>query len=469
MGKAQKIRRYQRKDYSSVVEFPVEIIGRDGVVRRYSFEESIRLYERRIASADLRYSDRELIGAEKQHCQARIDQLRRSFFAHYGWPAVEIVDEAGGAPGVLAAEVAAFLRRCLTTVDPQPERFSFSLLESAADHRVYYVQPPPPDGAEDGVVDGHFLLYVFAFDAAGTTPVWESFFDLVKVLDGVRITGAQSVESLVAFFHTHDCGLILTGSGAVAREAAVREVEHPSEEFSWAADPEADPVETGMRLLSRGRFEDAMQQFTNAYSQQHFRRVAYLGAAVVADQLGLDSEMETATVMGGRYFPGDPAMEFHRAVHLMRIQQFEQARATLSGIDEWPNGGHVVGFMDALCLLADKHLWAGRRRLGAVDVEAFGSDPHLATAVGWVRAQQLARDIVLCLFALMALAGVGGLLIGSLWWSAVPAVAGVVLCRLVVLSWHRQLIRQLSGKADQRMRLCSSAILADQAAEPALR
>ena len=52
LDKSHKIRRYKRKDYTAVVDFPVEIIGRDGVVRRYSFEESIRLYQRRIASAD---------------------------------------------------------------------------------------------------------------------------------------------------------------------------------------------------------------------------------------------------------------------------------------------------------------------------------------------------------------------------------------------------------------------------------
>ena len=86
LDKSHKIRRYTRKDYPAVVEFPVESIGRDGIVRRYSFEESIRLYQRRIASADLRYSDADLIQAEKQHCLSRIQQLRRSFFAHYGCP-----------------------------------------------------------------------------------------------------------------------------------------------------------------------------------------------------------------------------------------------------------------------------------------------------------------------------------------------------------------------------------------------
>ena len=51
MEKARKLRRYNRKDYAQLVDFPVEIVGRDGKVRRYSFEESVRLYQRRIASA----------------------------------------------------------------------------------------------------------------------------------------------------------------------------------------------------------------------------------------------------------------------------------------------------------------------------------------------------------------------------------------------------------------------------------
>ena len=103
LNKSHKIRRYKRKDYTAVVEFPVEIIGRDGVVRRYSFEESIRLYQRRIASADLRYSDTELIEAEKQHCINRINQLRKSFFARNGWPALEAVDRDSDGPSFMAA------------------------------------------------------------------------------------------------------------------------------------------------------------------------------------------------------------------------------------------------------------------------------------------------------------------------------------------------------------------------------
>ncbi len=38
MDKSRKLRRYLKKDYRQLVDFPVEIVGRDGVVRRYTFE-----------------------------------------------------------------------------------------------------------------------------------------------------------------------------------------------------------------------------------------------------------------------------------------------------------------------------------------------------------------------------------------------------------------------------------------------
>ena len=351
MDKSGKIRRYRRKNYTSDVEFPVEIIGRDGVIRRYSFEESIRLYQRRIASADLRYHDRELIAAEKQHCLHRIEQLRRSFFARFGWPAVQIVDEEAGPPGMLAAEVAAFLRRCLSAVNPQPERFSFSKLETTEHYRVYFVQPPPDDEELDAPVEGHFLLYVFQFDVSGGSPEREAFFELIKVLDGVSIGSRLSVESLVAFFHTHDCGLVLTGSGNVVQQARHLGSE-VVEELSWSDGPTApDPVESGMRHLAHGRFQEALDQFVLGYTQQHFRRVAYLGAAVVADQLGLDDEAETATVMGCQYFPGDPALKYHRAVNQIRQGAYSAALEDLRDIAEWPQGQAAVGLLNGLCLL----------------------------------------------------------------------------------------------------------------------
>ena len=456
MDKSSKIRKYQRKDYTAVVEFPVEIIGRDGVVRRYSFEESIRLYQRRIASADLRYRDQDLIKAEKSHCLHRIEQLRRSFFAHYGWPSVQVVDEEGHST-FLAAEVAAFLKRCLSSVDPDPESFTFSKLETAEHYRVFYVQPALDPSCTDSVVDGHFLLYVFQFDQGSRSAARESFFDMIKLLDGVQLSSRSSVEALVAFFHTHDCGLILTGSGSVVER--VHEVDLESiDALSWVPDHGLDPVEKGMKLLGQGRLEASMEAFVEAYTAQNFRRVAYLGAAVVADQLGCDAEAETATVMGCQYFPGDPALIYHRALNLLRQGEFMAATETLTRIAEWPHGRSAVRLLSALALLAQGDLWAGQRQLRSLHGMPFRMDTHLAKGARWVRAQIWARDILLALATLvfvLGLMGAEGGALWQLWFSLVGACAWPMIFR----SWKRQLIVQLAGPTDRRMRLSSSAVL----------
>ena len=77
----ERLQAYDGKDYSEIIEFPVELVDRDGVVRRYSYEESLAVYHRRIQSAPWRYADDELIRAEIGHCTRRIEQIKRSYSA----------------------------------------------------------------------------------------------------------------------------------------------------------------------------------------------------------------------------------------------------------------------------------------------------------------------------------------------------------------------------------------------------
>lgn len=462
------MRRYRRKTYAQVVEFPVEIIGRDGRVRRYSFEEAVRLYQRRIGSADVRYDDSEVVAAEKKHCARRIKQLRCSFFAHYGWPAIEIVDSETGVPGLLSGEVAAFLRRCLASFDGELDTFTFSPLESNDEtYRVFFLHPPIDSDEIDMVGEGHFLLYLFAFDHASSCPRRESFFDMVKILDSAYAGNVGSVESLVAFHHTGDFGLILTGTGSVHHDLHVA-AEGDSQEELWHPEPVVrDPVEQAMRFLSRGRFEEALECFVSGYTTHHFRRVAYLGAAVVADQLGEDVDAETATVMGGRYFPNDAALVYHRAVTMLRRGQFSAARQKLESIENWPRGAAAKSFVLSLAELAEGEISVGRRRLRTIGVDNLELDPHLTRGLRWVRAQLWARDIVMGFGAVGAIAAtVAALWTLNAWWIVVTVGAGL-MGRAAYMSWHRQLILQLSGPPEYRMRLSSSAILlADRGLDP---
>ena len=216
-----------------------------------------------------------------------------------------------------------------------------------------------------------------------------------------------------------------------------------------------------MRMLAQGRLEEALNQFVSAYTLQHFHRVAYLGAAVVADQLGLDDETETATVMGCRYFPGDSALEYHRGISLMRQRKFGHALNVFRSIQHWAAGEQPLRLMICLCLLADRQLGAGRAALRGLYAVRFDQDPHLANIARWVRAQQWARDLLLSGSVGAAMLGICSVVAGWGLLGGVPVVAGVVLWRMVMKSWHRQLTAQIAGDSPHRMRLASSAVLMD--------
>ena len=87
--KQQKLQRYERKDYLETVEFPVEIVGRDGLVREYTFEDAIRLYQRRVTFAPIRYRDSELRQPKWKDRKARITiaalLFRQIWVGNTGW------------------------------------------------------------------------------------------------------------------------------------------------------------------------------------------------------------------------------------------------------------------------------------------------------------------------------------------------------------------------------------------------
>ena len=200
--KTRKLRRYTRKDYSQVVDFPVEIVGRDGVVRRYSFEESVRLYQRRIASASMRYGDHEVIDAEVHHCRRRIEQLRRSYFARYGWSAIKVMDSPGVLAGEFAGEVAAFLRRCLEGTTLDPEALEFTYLEEGDHRQIYFVEQrltdfaPAGRGPREAQTTERYLLYLYRFDSGTAEDARDGFFQLLKMLQSAR-SGGDGIETLV--------------------------------------------------------------------------------------------------------------------------------------------------------------------------------------------------------------------------------------------------------------------------------
>ena len=289
IDKSRKLQRYGRKDYSDLVEFPVEIVGRDGLVRRYTFEDSVRLYQRRVTFAPIRYRDGDLVRAEMLHCNSRIAQLRRSYFHRHGWgtPDGEVGPEVYF--NEISGELAAFLCRVLRC-SSRPE-IAFAKVESDTPDEsssVWYVTPRGGRG---------MLLYVRRFRGESADRLREAFFSQLKGLERV-VHADGEVERLLAFHHTVDCGFILAGRGD-----ELDDIEEQGEEPSIDFRP--TPWDEVLELLRRGEYEGALGRCKELVTDQPWHRDAYTGGALLALHLGKPQVAEDLARIGVRYFPKD--------------------------------------------------------------------------------------------------------------------------------------------------------------------
>jgi tetratricopeptide (TPR) repeat protein len=461
--KTRKLRRYTRKDYSQVVDFPVEIVGRDGVVRRYSFEESVRLYQRRIASASMRYGDHDVIDAEVHHCRRRIEQLRRSYFARYGWSAIKVMDSPGVLAGEFAGEVAAFLRRCLEGTTLDPEALEFTYLEEGEHRQIYFVEQRLADfagrGARETQTAERYLLYLYRFDTGAVEDARDGFFQFLKVLQSAR-SGGDGIETLVAFHHSADCGLVLTGQKGAVKEW-VEEVDGGGEiDLSWIED-RSEPVDLlreGMALLRQGRREDALARFVQAYEDNHYRGAAYIGAAVVADQLGQFTQAEAAARMGTHYFPQDDSLVYHLALAQLRQGDVAGAEQSLARSADSAGGRYHFELLRGLVELRKGEVHAGRRRLVAALAAPGDADADVLAAHRWLVSHLRARVALTAVGVVMAIVGAISAILGSPAWLAL-ALVGATMVPVVHFAWRRQFLRTLALPGGRGLRLASPSMM----------
>jgi len=461
MDKGRKLKRYSRKDYSQLVEFPVEIVGRDGIVRQYTLAESIRLYQRRIASASSRYKDREVIEAEERHCRQRIDQLRKSYFAHFGWAALRVVDNATAVAGEFAGEVASFLRRCLESAATEPELMDFSFIEHGDGCEIYFIREPlerASDGSDGGKPLTH-LLYLFRFGHKGGSIEREAFFNFLRVLQKVP-REAEGVEKLTAFHHTADCGFILTGQDVLPDPSRNAQI--------LAVDGHGTPAlaeEEGLALLRRAKIvleqgyrEQALRLFVAAYEENHYRKEAYIGAASVGDSIGAFADAETAALMGTYYFPEDPTLHYLLAVAYLRRGKPTEARNAIHAAKELAPTAMAPMAVNGLLAVC-----AGRLHLGAQALKGLPDDipegnHFLGELVPWLRIQ-------VNVLRALALGGITLVLTGALFMAqgtaaaALLSLSGSILAAVGAYAWRGQMLRTLKMPGNKGLRMADNAMI----------
>ncbi len=445
MDKTRKLRRYLKKDYTQVVDFPVEIVGRDGVVRRYTFEASVRLYQRRIVSAPTRYEDNEVIEAEVRHCRRRIEQLRHSYYKRFGWTNLESGESEKGlfeVAGEYAGEVAAFLRRLYGDGD-EIELLDVEWIDQDDHHLVFFIRQQDTDRSS--------LLFLYRFESHGACEPRERFFELLR---SVQAATGEGVERLLAFHHTADCGLVLTGTGAPGIAAPGLDEHANAEEIdqyllgrSWD-----DPFEAGLRALGGGHSEEALAYFERTLKKNPLHRRAYVAAAVVADSLGQLENAELLARMGLHSFPDDPVIFYHLGLARFRQGDFTGSREALeSALSRTPDM-FPARFLLASLLLAESRYAEARV---AFEAASDCARPEDSEALQFV--EQLERHLSLRRlgFGTSAALLAGGVVLLFLHLPLGLLTLGVAAAVMAVsfLSFRRSLAQLLSGDGARSFRL----------------
>lgn len=340
-NKWQKLRSFAEKDYSESIGFPVELVGRDGVIRRYSYEESIIVYQKRIESAHQRYGDPDLAEAEIDHCYKRIEQLKRSWS---NLSSSEVPEKPSPTALDQREERAAnackeFVRNWYTNslaghipVTSEPINVFLSLLEKKENFLVFYVSVAGQDNGQ--------LLYVFLFDVNEEQEVLskEQYNQYVQLLDFNQHSNVKGVEQLLSHEDNEDYGFILTGSdeiNSVGTDLAAEILHNVLNQTEKPQDLNAakkhlknlieeDPIHAdahyalGVLYVNENNLQSAMEEVMACLALQPYHLDAYIALNTICGHLDRHKEAEPYCIMATHYFPDNETIYFQLGVNYLR-------------------------------------------------------------------------------------------------------------------------------------------------------
>jgi len=397
-----ELRAYENKDYSEVIQFPVELVDRDGVVRRYSYEESLAVYHRRIQSAPWRLDDEQVVKAEIGHCSRRIAQIKQSFKAQP--PGQTVHDNPRAILGEGYEIIVAFYRKILERrqlcLDGDLE-MAVALLQDEAECRLYHLS----FGSQQG---GH-LLYVYPFEKPGDQDprvAWREATQRHR-----RYSGAQ-VERLLLAAQGESAGYILTGTEEIPRglRARVRTDDRFDEGLSAraaASQEEAlqpgwlnelsgleggsgwgDAFDQGMSELRMDQLTQALHLFQKAVEKNPYHRESYLAVLGVLDTMGNYDEADLYGQMALAHLPDDGLLRYRLAILHVRQGRLDEALAAFDDAVKLEPSLYQAPFFASHLMLARLQDLDGATRRLRLAVELSDHDEQV---VGCHRAAEACR------------------------------------------------------------------------------
>ncbi len=341
MEKAKRLKLYSEKDYEEVIDFPVELVGKDGVVRRYSYADSVRIYERRIQSAHLRYSDRDIVSAEIDHCSRRLKQIHHSWQVRISACEREYVERRKSSNALeLYTEGKHFLKQYVNEVmgvshGQRPRDASLPslvLIHEEPTHQVFYVSWH--------MLHPGTLVYVYRLDGLDKLGAKHPFERAIAMFRGA--VQAPDTEKLILVGKQNNCGILLTSTRfepivrfrknerswlPAVDEGEFRE--YLPEPFAWLQEMleagEPAPLLEGIRRIQRGDFEGALSEIQAALVENPYIRDAYWAIAHLSETLDAWEQSAPYFAMALRYFPHEPRSHFYSGIAHYRMGDFDDA------------------------------------------------------------------------------------------------------------------------------------------------
>ena len=385
MVEENKLRRYRGKDYSETVEFPVELVDRDGVVRQYSYRESLRVYLRRIASAHIRYSDENLVIAEVDHCNKRIEQLRRSYLRRCRDLGARLASDRRTNVQFVLGEGLAVLHEELGEPLFESNELDIVALAEEENPSVYQVTRAS--------IRQTYLLYVFEGDREGTP--YETY---RRSLEWNERSGASIDERLVVAREGETAAFLLTQRVAhepAGSEDGLFDIWREKREAVVESDPDDYPgaarFAAGLVALKQRNPTEAIRYFKETIDENPYHREAYLALSTLLDTAGAVDEGEMYSSLAVSYLPDDGLVHFNRGLSLMRqgrrIEACSAFECSASLDDRLYQPRYFVGLLMAM----KGRLGLAQQAFEAALAHAGNDRGRVEIALRWVQHRQRIR------------------------------------------------------------------------------
>ncbi len=352
----------EQKKYDDIIDFPVEIVGRDGVVRHYSFEDSVSLYQRRIRLARLRFEDKRARDKELLHCSKRIEQLRRSYFTRYGWEAFQFDNTPKNLTIEISGEISAYLRRRFGCGDIR----NTAILNSLDENEGFWI----------------FGLQIDAWQ--GMLYCVTSALDMQKLLLQMSDVPQTDVEFVIDAFHGTDLWMVVTGFGE-----SLQPIEALSEE-------EEPAIAMVYQAIADGQLVEALALLIHLCEKEPYNKQVYWTGLVLAEQLRVHEQGLLIANMALSYFPGHFEFVLRKVANCMRLGRWKEADETYRTVQEQlpKDSPMVAGWVEVLFMLNRKEF---RKALEVIQQQKEMAKRSLKQSTKGIRMSQqwLIRQLVL--------------------------------------------------------------------------